>query len=184
MQRVDQMLEPPVVGKFYLVPTIDYWFYRTRDWYPIMGPKHDDKEHLEFVRQHYHPDWRFMPENIYRDVTETGEQQIYRWPLCHIDHPTFGPVVYKRRKCLRIPPPNTLVPRHEKGRALHRAWLGKDARPGPHGWVCPHRGTALGSVAPDAAGHITCPLHGLKFCAVTGKSVSTHAWQPGLFDGR
>ena len=33
---------------------------------------------------------------------------------------------------------------------------------------CPHRGAPLGSLVPDKHGIVTCPLHGLRWCASTG----------------
>lgn len=179
MQRVDQMLEPPVVGRFYLVPGVTHRFADRDGWFPVMGAKHEDKEHIGFAHYHYHPDWRFMPDWAWEYYTDIGEQRAFGRPLCH-GHPgaphdilPFGPVEYRRRRCRRAPPENTIFAVQPGGRALHRAWAGKDARPGPHGWICPHRGTALGSVPVNPDGTVTCPLHGLKFCAKTGKSVPT-----------
>jgi nitrite reductase/ring-hydroxylating ferredoxin subunit len=41
-------------------------------------------------------------------------------------------------------------------------------RRGKAGWICPHKGIALGSV-PAVDGVITCPGHGLRICAASGE---------------
>lgn len=183
LQRVDQMLEPPVVGQYYMVPGVTHRFADRDGWFPVIGAKHEDREHIGFPHYHYHPDWRFMPEWAWYYSTWADEQHAFGKPLCHSgwdasrenfhDVLPFGDLTYRRRKCRRQPPENIIFPTKKGGQALHRAWAGKDARPGRYGWVCPHRGYALGSVPVNADGTITCPLHGLKFCSKTGKSVPT-----------
>lgn len=183
LQRVDEMLEPPFVGRFYLVPGATHIFLYRAGWYPVIGAKHEDAEHIKFPHQHYHPDWRFMPEWSWEQSTDIGVQRAFGSPLCHRPIPwsdmnevaPFGPLTYRRRKCKRIPPVNTIFAEQKNGRALHDAWLGKDAHRGPFGLICPHRGTALGTMPINEDGTVTCPLHGLKFCARTGKSVPTNA---------
>lgn len=41
--------------------------------------------------------------------------------------------------------------------------------------VCPHRGTYLGNLAPNAEGYIVCPNHGLCWDAVTGGLVPRYS---------
>lgn len=196
LQRVDEMHEPPIVGQFYLVPTIFYRFgedYRkgVTTWpplqrhHPVMGTRHEDGEYLGFPHFHYHMDWRFAKQAVVRTAMARGshwfgEQALFGIPLIRSGEPDHGPVTYRRMKCLRIPPINVQFSRPRSsgflsgGQLLHRAFFGKPAAPGPHGWICPHRGTVLGSVPVNLDGTITCPLHGLKFCAKTGASIATH----------
>lgn len=184
--RVDEMLEPPMVGQTYLVPTINYRFGDDKKHrnYPIMGTLHEDAEHIGFPWMHYHMDWRFAPQSAIRYAKRrghwfAGEQAVFGIPLQNRDYP-HGDVTYRRLKCRRAPPINTIFSKPKpsgypsNGQLLHRAWFGKPAARGPHGLICPHRGTVLGSALVETDGSITCPLHGLKFCAKTGASIATH----------
>lgn len=196
LQRVDEMREPPIVGEFYLVPTVFYRFGGD-NWkagervppkqrhYPVMGTRHEDAEHIGFADFHYHMDWRFAPASAARHAEARtgwlyGDQGIFGIPLFRVGEIEHGPVTYRRLKCKRVPPINIAFSRAgqhgnpSNGQMLHRAWFGKPAVRGPHGLICPHRGTVLGSAVVDADGTVTCPLHGLKFCARTGASVATH----------
>lgn len=183
MQRVNEMLKPPIVGMTYLVPGVTHRIFDRASWFPVMGTKHEDREHIGFAHDHYHPDWRFMPGWAWESAQRPkgslhGPQRAFGWPLCSTDPINggilpFGEVEYRRRLCKRIVPVNTIFTTQPGGVALHRAWAGKDAKRGAHGLICPHRGTVLGSVPENADGSITCPLHGLKFCAKTGKSIPT-----------
>lgn len=179
LQRVDEMLTPPAVGAFYWVPTIALEFRGDLRAWPVMGMKHDDKEHLNFRYLHFHFDWRFMPNEMFARIADCSvdpiAKRIFGSVLHHIGI-ELPEMIYRRRLCRREMPLNTIFAEVPTGRALHDAWFGKDARRGPHGLICPHRGTNLGTIAPDAEGNVTCPLHGLKFCAATGRSITT--WNP------
>ena len=39
------------------------------------------------------------------------------------------------------------------------------------GHICPHQGTDLTGIVPDDAGVVTCPLHGLRWCARTSRII-------------
>lgn len=69
LQRVDRMTAPPVIGRFYLVPTVRYVYCGIEADWPVMGPLHDDREHLEFPYFHYHVDARFIPQAHYKRLT-------------------------------------------------------------------------------------------------------------------
>lgn len=178
IERVDQLSAPPVVGRFYLVPTVRYpWHGAERDW-PVMGPMHTDAEHLEFPHLHYHVDVRFvggreLPYPLWlRDAAVQGAQS----PLSYVyGSGDFGmrhghpPVVYRRRKCRRSAHayPVAIAGQSENFTALWQAYAGRQCKRGRAGWICPHRQFALGSIAPEA-GIITCPLHGLRIEAASG----------------
>jgi hypothetical protein len=66
LQRIDRMTEPPVIGRFYLVPTVRYVYWGIEADWPVMGPLHDDREHLEFPYFHYHVDSRFISAALCR----------------------------------------------------------------------------------------------------------------------
>ncbi|MEI9995116.1 MAG: Rieske 2Fe-2S domain-containing protein [Rhizomicrobium sp.] len=178
-KRVDEMKTPPIVGQYYMVATVRHKLFdlAPRSW-AVMGVRHSDAEHLNFPYQHYHLDWRFVPQGAWRKATNNryGEQGVFGIPLHHVGM-EHGPVIYRRRKCLRDVPVNVIFATMPGGIDLHRAWHGKPAVQGQHGLICPHRGTHLGSVPANRDGTVTCPLHGLKFCARTGASVATRDMQ-------
>ena len=185
MQRVDHMLEPPIVGQTYLVPSIIYKMFNDNEprWYPVMGTRHEDADHLKFPWEHFHPDWRFMPAAVVAKAMRAGgrrygTQALFGYPLQMHGLDVPEKTEYRRRKCVRTMPENVILASMPLARGHFDAWEGVDAKRGPRGLVCPHRGTILGSVTPNPDGTITCPLHGLKFCARTGKSVSVH--QPAI----
>jgi hypothetical protein len=60
LERIEELREPPVVGREYLVPCVRYWWKGALRWWPVIGPKHDDIEHLNFAQVHYHLDRRFL----------------------------------------------------------------------------------------------------------------------------
>ncbi|BAI71498.1 hypothetical protein AZL_008600 [Azospirillum sp. B510] len=178
IQKVDELMEPPVVGRFYLVPTIEYPLSGKVGHWPVLGPKHTDAEHFGFPWEHYHIDTRFWSGAMQRTFgakkTEIRPGMATNYPLCTIDfgltrravpHP---PIEYRRLRCVAatityqfagLEPVLSL--RRHMGEA---AMVDTD-----HGPICPHRGFRLGSVPAD--GIITCPLHGLRFCAKSRKAV-------------
>ena len=178
------------VGKYYNVPTvesrddivgIDYLFC-----WPIIGPWHHDKEYIHVNDEHYHIDWRFVPERIFLLFLPTPHGKIIS------DHNHMEPsVIMRRRKCRRLLPvfPVMRQPlrRQWQGIAitkkddiaaeipptimfeeLHKAFEGKSL--GQH-MQCPHKGAPLESIAP-INGVIVCPLHGLCFDAETKCAIS------------
>jgi len=175
--RVDEMTEPVVVGRYYLVPTVRYpYFGSIQDW-PVIGPRHNDVEFFDFHWQHYHIDGRFLTA---RQRHFIGKRNLRNWlnvvsatPLAYclpmqysvMPHPA---PVWKRRKChfAALPYPFRHVSFVNE---LRHAYRGARLR-GPCK-VCPHRGAPLASLAPDADGLITCPAHGLRWKVDTGEAV-------------
>ncbi|MGE0023972.1 MAG: Rieske 2Fe-2S domain-containing protein [Hyphomicrobium sp.] len=176
-QRVDLLTSPPVVGHFYLVRTVRAkYFGREANW-PVIGPRHEDADHFNFPYQHYHVDFRF--------VRCSDEVALKRHPyVLHgiVDAPNSwsahrmkdieGQSSMRLRKCVRsrlsfiVPPhvrtePLDHLRAHYAGRSCTRDKAG--------GLICPHRKAPLGSLEPDEAGFITCPLHGLVIHVPTGK---------------
>lgn len=76
LQRVDRMMEPPVVGRVYLVPTVRYVYCGIEADWPVMGPLHDDVEHLRFPYFHYHVDPRFIPQPHYDRLVDGAFRDI------------------------------------------------------------------------------------------------------------
>ena len=180
VQRIDEMTEPPVIGRCYLVPTVDYVYCGISGIWPTIGPLHSDAPIIGFAPLHYHVDLRFLSRRqadrlIAKRLSVLNpslDQVAAQYPLSQ--RPPPGPVVYRRRRCARQAVyPTSLT-------TANTAWPPKlrahyaDARliDTPHGPVCPHKGAPLGSIQPDARGLIVCPLHGLCFDPATGKAVA------------
>lgn len=161
LQRVDRLKGAPVVGEFYLVPIIHgKWYDRVAD-FPVIGHRHNDIEFFDFEREHYHLDFRFF--------RGTGFKYASTAPLHAHEGFPLGKPVLKRRKCLRDQhifdgPSYIMSP-------FRKSFAGQQCAKGKRGWVCPHRHIALGST-PAIDGIITCPLHGLRIEAETGKVCS------------
>lgn len=169
---LSDLREPPVVGRFYMVPVVrDYPWHGKCDTWPVLGPLHSDEEHFNFPWPHYHLDVRFLsarltafvacraygsPPNIFSAAQSA--------PLHHRDItlPKGRPAL-ARLKCMRteVPYVHGFRPQVRALRADYPdpapAIARKDGR-----LLCPHRKVDLSSFAPDADGVVTCPLHGLR----------------------
>jgi hypothetical protein len=167
------------VGKIYLVPTVRYsWHGRMSDW-PVFGPLHSDAEFFDFPWKHYHVDIRFLSDAELRiigrkfapepDALFYGIARAYGAPLASRDkaeHPQPG---VRRRKCHRQ---WDYYPHGDKAAviALRAAFSDKQLIQKDGDLLCPHRGVSLATIPPDENGVITCPLHGLKWCAKSGEA--------------
>lgn len=202
IQRVTELTEPPVIGQRYLVPTVLYpWApgatkaerarrfdIPARPW-PVLGNRHEDREHLGFPWMHYHVDSRFVTEREYKRVSRYGvghyegaavvfegvplnylgaeEDELgNRKPLPH------PPVVWKAMTCRRPLHAVTRVP--ELAAKLTPHYEGKVCKRGKAGFICPHKNLSLGSM-PVVDGVITCPLHGLRIDAESGVVLAADA---------
>lgn len=180
LERVSELTSAPVVGQFYLVPTVTYpWLMDkpsfTKAW-PVLGGKHEDAEHLGFADEHYHVDSRFVSARDYERAMNRNYRGVVTFegtPLSMRGHYEGGvwrikphpPVVWQRRKCMRDLHRPTRV--RELGVRIDAVYAGKTCKHGKGGFICPHKGLALGTV-PVVDGIITCPLHGLRIDAETG----------------
>ncbi len=176
LERVDQLTEPPVVGRHYLVPTVrGAWYGILRDW-PVIGGKHADSEFFDFPAPHYHLDRRFLPRRIGgqrgRSALDihwavTSPLQESKPGLANLpQNDPLPPPVLRRRQCLRS---DIHFPTHPAGVvAMQAAFAGTQCNRGNAGWICPHRGFALGSIPADGRGVILCPMHGLQIDAASG----------------
>ena len=187
--RITSLSEPPVVGRYYLVPTVlHYWDNgaRARPW-PVLLPKHNDGRFFNFKEDHYHVDPRFLGARAWEHARRHGE--IYdsdepalascqamplaphRWGRGAGELPA---VVWKRLLCRRADMPYQHSHR-EPVRGVQAHHAGLQCRRGRAGWICPHQNWPLGSVRPDADGVVTCPLHGLRINAATGVVLDVEA---------
>jgi Rieske 2Fe-2S protein len=170
--RIDRLMEPAIVGRIYLVPTVRAeWPHGDEpdDW-PVIGPKHNDVEFLNFERLHCHVDARFVRRRTHRRVVaSTSWQGIPRheYFLRPLSHPPLPDIVWKPLTMLREMP---AYPFHDEVaiKAIAEHYAGRQCEHGKGGWICPHRKASLGSLAP-VDGVITCPLHGLRIDAASGR---------------
>lgn len=61
--KVDDLTEPPVVGRHYLVPCVEAADNRAGlplGHWPVIGPKHRDAGTVDFPDMHWHFDFRFL----------------------------------------------------------------------------------------------------------------------------
>ena len=76
LQRITHLTAPPVVGRWYLVPTVTYQWLDDellRPW-PVFLPKHQDGEHFNFHWPHYHVDPRFLVGPLWRRAMTAGRR--------------------------------------------------------------------------------------------------------------
>lgn len=183
-ERITNLSAPPVVGRRYLVPTVE-WLWRgdkPRAW-PVFLPLHDDARFFDFKEEHYHADprfidtriWRGMGADVWWDAGRSGDpialKIAQRTPIAPHRRGDYArplpPLVWRVMTCKRtvLDYQFSDAPAVEK---LNEHYAGHQCKRARSGWVCPHQNWPMGSVEPDANGVITCPLHGLKVDAVSG----------------
>lgn len=163
----------PVVGVQYtvsavrMVPSYNAGLFRRLSWMPVIGPEHEDEEHINFPWQHWHIDWRFVNANEYEKAVEWMTRRYPGQPWQVLALPIRRESICEEGR--RIFTMKRRMPKHEGYvhwlPSLEKAYLGtrlKNCR------VCPHRGLDLSSLPPDSRGLIHCPGHGLRFDAQTG----------------
>lgn len=170
---LSDLREPPVVGRYYMVPMVTFpWFGRVDHW-PVLGPLHSDVEHFNFPTPHYHIDARFLTAHqaafaARRDYASSpayaAERAVQRSPLaCRSAPVPTGRPRLSRRKC-RTDSVLYMFGSQDAVQAL-RADYADPALPirrADGRLLCPHRKVDLSSFPPDENGIVTCPLHGLR----------------------
>lgn len=165
--RVDELAEPAVVGRYYLVPSVlafNVYGSLAPEWWPIWPEAHSDPELIDCAGDHYHFDQRFLYRRQWDRFSGDASYRYVLWRWRQAGNAAIiarGPEL-RRRRCLRqfAYPSRGSVVIEPKLSKFHRR-LAACRR-------CPHRGFDLRQVPPDAAGVITCPGHGLRFHAATG----------------
>lgn len=179
--RIDDLDRPAILGKWYMVPTIEYVWNGRWDIWPVWLPKHHDRE-VGFNHEHYHIDGRFLTGAQWRFIGGSKfpkalpkEFHLANTPLLYAGHGYPGGFVpfpqprYLRRRFLReiIYPADTLIDRYMGAPTallkIATAHKGKSLADSSWRQICPHKGAALASLRRDADGGVTCPLHGLSF---------------------
>lgn len=168
--RTKQGIEP---GQFYRVPTaFGYLNYWPGNW-PVLGPRHEDSDYLNFPHYHFHFDWRFIPPRVYDEVMDHilnrygSEGAVYALVLHDVEGAKPGVITYRRRKCYRTFPDyykrTPWLPELTKAYNNHTL---------DDSLICPHRGASLATIPPDKDGCVTCPLPGLKWNLKTRRVVT------------
>jgi hypothetical protein len=159
-----------IVGRRYRVPCVSWQGYLT----PILGPMHEDAEHIGFKHQHWHIDFRFVSKQQWEGMRESyADYSRVHGKVITADKAESG-VVYVRRKCLREMPvfPRDIPDGGHGSMAV--PWLSKlesayaDKRLNLNCMTCPHRGLPLDGIAPKN-GVLVCPGHGLAWDVSTGR---------------
>lgn len=163
----------PIVGKFYAVPAVRVTTWNSfRGWLPVVGPKHEDADFINFPWSHFHIDWRFAPGRmlVYCGGWR-GQDHALAWPVQCPD--SYGKQVIleaslRRMKCKREAIRFPVERAEEKWLpALRDKYACAKLIKG----VCPHRGIPVSAMHRDGD-VLTCPGHGLSWHAITGELVT------------
>lgn len=181
--KITDLTEPAVVGRRYWVQTIRYpWHDRFDNW-PVWPPKHHDRE-VGFEWEHYHVDARFLTCRQWRWL---GSQKFVKGGRPREFWAVSSPLVttgnYPGDRLMPHPEPELkllkllrqfdypsdyIIDRYGVDSniavaEIARRHIGKSLTDPAGRQICPHKGAALAGVPRDAAGGVTCPLHGLSF---------------------
>lgn len=161
-----------ILGHFYEVPCVRVTTWHSfSGWLPVLGPFHEDAEFVGFPWPHFHLDWRFVPQRLFEYMAffrgpSYVHASVIQCPDRRGDKVILDGPEMKRRK-LKRPTPNypscaaTWLPRMTAKYADARIISG----------ACPHRGIPVGAMVRDGD-TLTCPGHGLRFNALTGRVCS------------
>lgn len=171
----------PQVGRYYMVPCVrGVWIGKLGDW-PVIGTLHRDAKFFDFDIDHYHIDLRFLrkrewPGHGYRRHrhTNVAGRPLSITPSCNADG-LPPPRLIKRRCAVARFEMAEFRELTSKGQVALAAAF-PEAIKGKHGWICPHQNFDMRNVTP-VDGAITCPMHGLRFCARTGKCLDLEGKQ-------
>lgn len=177
---LSELREPPVVGRFYMVPVVRNFSYCGKtDIWPVLGPLHQDAEFFAFKDVHYHVDIRFLTRRQEQALVAFGNSfggrgAFYRnkstafmaasFPLANMYQalPKGRPRLARRRcRSTEWSYPLGFRPEIQRVREAYGDPAGPIRKPDGR-LLCPHRKVDLSTFAPDADGIVTCPLHGLR----------------------
>lgn len=157
MEKVTELQEPPVVGRFYLVSCLPHQIEEKTIMVPVFPHVHQDRE-LGTPRNHVHYDWRFIADDLKHhlyDGTKTIPVKNIRGKSTEITYHWIPTI------CLRMwegADPNGF---QESGDWPSVTGLDEICRGLVRkGNVCPHKGFPLDSAIKRPDGSVVCPLHG------------------------
>lgn len=161
--------EPPVAGRYYMVPVIDYVYCGHEGQWPTLGPLHHDRGDVGFDHLHFHVDFRFLTKRQIDQIEGWRfgygpETTVADAPLCRTDIKIPRRAYLVKRRC-RVSGWSYSLPRRPHWMDKFNQRYGEIAEPrrlNDGQLLCPHRKVDLSSFEPDAEGIVTCPLHGLR----------------------
>lgn len=153
------------VGQFYRVPCVRGKYYSVVDDWPVIGPQHEDAEFVGFRWQHYHIDWRFVPQHRFQPIGFRLGAPLMTSDL--INPGGLPAPILRRRKMQRVLPDFLQARMARWFPKLQDAYAECKLKPG---LICPHRGIPLTGVHQEGD-VVTCPGHGLRWNVKTGELV-------------
>jgi len=162
-----------IAGRRYMVPCISHSKLKRKsfgwvNWIPLIGPLHEDQEHVGFKPWHIHVDTRFLtlPFNgsfeeswaLGRPVcfADNGLGNVAHYDL-YLDIANNAVLELRRLQCRRPWP--ALFPQAPWAEGLQKAHAGCRVGDG----LCPHRGIPIACGRYVAPGVRQCPGHGLAW---------------------
>lgn len=178
IERIEDLKQPPQVGKTYLVPVVRYWWAGVLDEWPVLPSQHRDPL-LNFDVDHWHVDARFttlaQDKLAAKKVQQMGHPSISKLhgeelfcesarsvALTYAGRPMPDTAQWRPRKCRRVYAKAYIrCPRTE---GLLHAKFGPSPAAIVRGGVlrCPHQGAILDHIPLNEDGTITCPMHGMR----------------------
>jgi hypothetical protein len=176
-----------VIGREYLVPSMPASSLKLEptgkpcttlaEFIPISGVPHNDAAFGFGDDYHVHFDFRFLHDKIYDILLSTTKndddvQSYERKPTSVLRFPAYlgtdhSGIVERPFRCLRKPPLYQIRQCGFMLLTLQGVFSGKAVAPAKP--ICPHHGAILSGMT--RRGCLTCPNHGLRFSAATGKMV-------------
>lgn len=168
LQDVRTVNEALEIGKSYLVPCVKakdfigiYTLAYSGLWLPIIGTLHDDPQIALSIPLHYHPDWRFVPEEVIIKLDRSRYGDFKTVVISKGEIEILEPVLQQREMLRHFEFPSDLI------KELEPLYLGK--KTGCR--ICPHRQVSLAGLTPRNDGTVICPGHGLRVIQATGEVV-------------
>lgn len=170
IQKVADLTEEPVVGKFYLVECVTTTTDGTA-FIPVAGVEHSDPD-LKVAQIHLHRDPRFMSDRYLSRFGYAGRRLSNLHAIDSAGELAAIILVdfivkrkLLRRRCYRKMPVFPDIRRLESfpksspiWTEFHNNYIGRKALCGR----CPHKGMPLESLPQDKDGNVICNGHGLK----------------------
>ena len=192
------------IGNDYSIPHVRAaWPRDTPNWIPVLGPRHNDTEIINFDHEHFHIDIRFLEDDLLEQAEELVPKNsilaiswVYQRVITSVAPDTQerlwvrfnkeGALVeHATEDVLDVPQESWYQVRQTKFRRDYPEhptflvpWMKKLEKAYAkarlqENMVCPHRGTDLTGLE-IKNGCVTCPLHGLTWNVKTGKLVGSN----------
>lgn len=169
IRLLSELREPPVVGRYYLVPVIDFNYCGIDGQWPTLGPPHHDRDDIGFEPIHFHVDLRFLTARQAGRIDgyrygHTPEMIVANFPLNRSGREVPRKPYLAKRRCRvaswAYSPPS--VPKWTPAFDRRYGKIAEPRRLADGRLLCPHRKVDLSSFPPDKDGIVVCPLHGLR----------------------